>query len=357
MPGANERALEKAAGLPADALILDLEDAVAPDAKADGPRPGVRGGGVRPLRQARGGHPGQRRSAHPGTTTTSAAAAAGPAAVVVPKVDSADAVHAIEKGLEAGGAPTTRPSGRWSRRRSPCSTPRRWPSASERLTVLVMGTNDLAKELRAEHVPGRQPLARRAALALLAARATGKVILDGVYNDIKDAEGFEAECVQGRQMGFDGKTLIHPSQVEPCNRVFAPTDAEVERARAHHRRLRGGRGRGRGVVTVDGRMVENLHVEQARRTLASTSAIAALAADWSVPPPAAAGAEPAAPRQDARRGRPSAAILAHAPRYLAAVCRRWPRTGRCAGLATARRDLGRVDAGLDRGGQHAPGPA
>ena len=118
--------------------------------------------------------------------------------------------------------------------------------ASERLTVLVMGTNDLAKELQAEHVPGRQPLLAGLGLALLAARAAGKVILDGVYNDIRDAEGFEAECVQGRQLGFDGKTLIHPSQLEPCNRVFAPTDDEVERAAAHHRRVRGGRGRGPG---------------------------------------------------------------------------------------------------------------
>jgi citrate lyase beta subunit len=139
---------------------------------------------------------------------------------------------------------TTPASGRWSRRRSRCSTPRRSP-ASERLTVLVMGTNDLAKELHAEHVPGRQPLLTGLGLCLLAARATGKVILDGVYNDLDDAEGFEAECRQGRQMGFDGKTLIHPKQLEPCNRIFAPSDDEVERAR-DHRRLRGGRARGAG---------------------------------------------------------------------------------------------------------------
>ena len=99
-------------------------------------------------------------------------------------------------------------------------------AASERLAVLVMGTNDLAKELHAEHVPGRQPLLTGLSLCLLAARATGKVILDGVYNDIKDPEGFEAECVQGRQMGFDGKTLIHPSQLEPANQVFAPPRGE-----------------------------------------------------------------------------------------------------------------------------------
>ena len=149
--------------------------------------------------------------------------------------------------------------------------------ASERLTVLVMGTNDLAKELQAEHVPGRQPLLTGLGLSLLAARATGKVILDGVYNDIKDAAGFEAECVQGRQMGFDGKTLIHPSQLEPCNRVFAPTDDEVDRARRIIEAFEQAEADGRGVVTVDGRMVENLHVDQARRTLAVTAAIEGLA--------------------------------------------------------------------------------
>jgi citrate lyase subunit beta / citryl-CoA lyase len=125
-------------------------------------------------------------------------------------------------------------------------------------------------------MPGRAPLLGGLSLALLAARATGKVILDGVYNDIKDTEGFEAECVQGRQMGFDGKTLIHPSQVEPCNRVFAPTGDEVERAERIIAAFEEAEAEGRGVVTVDGRMVENLHVEQARRTLAVTSAIAAL---------------------------------------------------------------------------------
>jgi citrate lyase subunit beta/citryl-CoA lyase len=148
--------------------------------------------------------------------------------------------------------------------------------ASERLAVLVMGTNDLAKELQAEHVPGRQPLLAGLGLALLAARAAGKVIVDGVYNDIRDEAGFEAECVQGRQLGFDGKTLIHPSQLEPCNRVFAPTGDEVDRARRIIEAFEQAEAEGRGVVTVDGRMVENLHVEQARRTLALSSAIEAL---------------------------------------------------------------------------------
>ena len=149
-------------------------------------------------------------------------------------------------------------------------------AAAERLAVLVMGTNDLAKELQAEHVPGRQPLLGGLSLCLLAARATGKVILDGVYNDITDAEGFEAECRQGRELGFDGKTLIHPSQLEPCNRVFAPSAEEIAKAARIIEAFDEAQAEGRGVVTVDGRMVENLHVEQARRTLAQAEAIQAL---------------------------------------------------------------------------------
>jgi citrate lyase subunit beta / citryl-CoA lyase len=277
MPGANARALEKAESLPADALILDLEDAVAPDAKAEAR--------VRVCEAAASGRYGRREVAIRvnglGTPwhddDLRAAAAAGPAAVVVPKVDSADAVHAIEKALEAGGAPDG--TAIWAMVETPVAMlhAEEVARASERLTVLVMGTNDLAKELQAEHVPGRQPLLAGLGLALLAARATGRVILDGVYNDIKDADGFEAECVQGRQMGFDGKTLIHPSQLEPCNRVFAPTADEVDRARRIIEAFEQAEAEGRGVVTVDGRMVENLHVDQARRTLAVTAAIDALA--------------------------------------------------------------------------------
>ncbi|HKY65436.1 MAG TPA: CoA ester lyase [Acidimicrobiales bacterium] len=273
MPGANERALEKAAGLPADALILDLEDAVAPDAKADArervceaatsDRYGAREVAIRVNSAGTAWHDDDLR----------AAAAAAPDAVVVPKVDSAATVHAIEKALEAGGAPER--TAIWAMLETPVAMLRAEEicSASPRLTVLVMGTNDLAKELQAEHVPGRRPLLTGLGLALIAARATGRVILDGVYNDIKDAEGFEAECVQGRQMGFDGKTLIHPSQLEPCNRVFAPAAADVERSQRIIEAFEQAEADGRGVVTVDGRMIENLHVEQARRTLALHEAI------------------------------------------------------------------------------------
>src|SRR5204862_6692020 len=139
-------------------------------------------------------------------------------------------------------------------------------ASSERLTVLVMGTNDLAKELYAAPVPGRQPLLPGLGLALLAARATGKSILDGVYNDVQDAEGFLAECRQGREMGFDGKTLIHPGQVDGANAAYAPSEQEVEDARGVLQAWEDGRGS--GVVTYRGRMVENLHVDSARRTLA-----------------------------------------------------------------------------------------
>ncbi len=274
MPGANERALEKAAGLPADALILDLEDAVAPDAKAEARH--------RVCEAATSGRYGAREVAirvnSAGTAwhddDLRAVAEAGPAAVVVPKVDSAATVHHVEKALDAGGATATAV---WAMLETPVALLRAEEicSASERLTVLVMGTNDLAKELRAEHVPGRQPLLTGLGLALISARAAGKVILDGVYNDIKDAEGFEAECRQGRQMGFDGKTLIHPSQLEPCNRVFAPAASDVERSQRIIDAFEQAEADGRGVVTVDGRMIENLHVDQARRTLALVAAIAA----------------------------------------------------------------------------------
>jgi citrate lyase subunit beta/citryl-CoA lyase len=143
------------------------------------------------------------------------------------------------------------------------------------VAVLVMGTNDLAKELRAPIVAGRHPLVVHLATALLAAREAGKVILDGVYNDVKDLEGFTAECRQGMEMGFDGKTLIHPSQVEPANEVWAPSAADIDYAGRVIAAFDEAVADGRGVVTVDGRMIENLHVDNARRVLAVAAAIAA----------------------------------------------------------------------------------
>jgi citrate lyase subunit beta/citryl-CoA lyase len=275
MPGANERALEKAKTLPADALILDLEDAVAPDAKAAARK--------RVCDAVASGDYGQREIAVRvnGMDTPwhaddlRAAAEVGPAAVLVPKVNSAAEVHAIERALRAAPDHTAI----WVMIETPVAILHAEEIAREssRLTVLVLGTNDLAKELHAEQVPGRAPLLGALSLALLAARATGKVILDGVYNDVRDLAGFEAECLQGKQFGFDGKTLIHPSQLEPCNRIFAPSPEDVAQSRKIIDAFEEARREGRGVVTVDGRMIEHLHVDNARRVLALDSAIASLA--------------------------------------------------------------------------------
>ena len=276
MPGANERALEKAKAIPADALIFDLEDAVAPEAK---PAARERVGAA----AASGGY-GHRELAIRvngiGTIwyadDVRASAAAGPDAVVVPKVGSAAEVHAVEAALEAAGAHDRTMI--WGMLETPAAVlhAEEIAGASERLTVLVMGTNDLARELHAVAEPGRQPLLGGLQLCLLAARAAGKVLLDGVYNDVTEVSGFEAECRQARHLGFDGKTLIHPSQVEPCNRVFAPSDEELEAAGRIIGAFEEAERLGRGVVTVDGRMVESLHVAEARRTLAHAEAIARL---------------------------------------------------------------------------------
>jgi citrate lyase subunit beta/citryl-CoA lyase len=271
MPASNERALEKAKSLAVDALILDLEDAVAPDAK-DAARDNA-------CAAARSGAYGRREIAIRvngiGTqwhdADLRAACAAGPDAIVVPKVGSAQEVRDLVAAMESVGASDH--TALWAM----VETPRAMlhceeiAGASDRLTVLVMGTNDLAKELHAEHVPGRAPLLTGLSLCLLAARATGTVILDGVYNDVKDAEGFAAECVQGRQLGFDGKTLIHPGQVEVCNETFAPSPEAVAEAEGVLAAWEAGAGA--GVVTHNGRMVEALHVETAERVLAVHRAI------------------------------------------------------------------------------------
>lgn len=274
MPSSNARALEKAKGLACDGLILDLEDAVAPDAKPDAREAACAA--------AASGEYGHREVAIRvnGADTEwhdddlRAACAAGPAGIVVPKVASAAAVHALADALERYDAPDH--TALWAMVETPVAMlhAEEIAAASERLTVLVMGTNDLVKELYAAHVPGRAPLLTGLSLALLAARATGKAILDGVWNDVKDTDGFLAECRQGREMGFDGKTLIHPGQVEGANEVFAPSAEAVDDARGVLQAWE--EGAGSGVVTYRGRMVENLHVESARRTLSIHEAIQAL---------------------------------------------------------------------------------
>lgn len=279
MPSSNARALDKAKTLPCDALILDLEDAVAPDAK-EAARDAA-------CAAARSGEYGRReltiRINGIGTPwhddDLRAVAAAGPDAIVVPKVGSADEVRSLVGAMEAAGAPAR--TTLWAMVETPGAMLRveEIASASERLSVLVMGTNDLVKELYAEHVPGRQPLLAGLGLALLGARAAGKVILDGVYNDVKDTEGFLAECTQGRQLGFDGKTLVHPGQVAGANEAFAPSEQAVEEARGILQAWEDGKGS--GVVTYNGKMIENLHVESAQRVLTMHEAVTALEADAS----------------------------------------------------------------------------
>ncbi|MGY6499967.1 MAG: HpcH/HpaI aldolase/citrate lyase family protein [Acidimicrobiales bacterium] len=275
MPAANERALEKAKTIPADAVIFDLEDAVAPDSKAvarDQAAAAVSSGeyGRRELTIRCNG-----LDTPWGADDIAAAAAAGPAAVVIPKVSGAEALAEVARRLEAAGAPDHTKI--WAMVETPQAIfAVREIASFERVGVLVMGTNDLAKELRAQLVPGRAPLYPHLATSILAAREAGVVILDGVYNDVRDAEGFEVEARQGFEMGFDGKTLVHPSQVEPTNRIWAPSADEVETAGRIIEAFEAAEAEGKGVVTVDGRMIENLHVENARRTLAVAEAIAGL---------------------------------------------------------------------------------
>jgi len=275
MPGSNARALEKAKTIPADALILDLEDAVAPDAKQLA-REQV-------CAAATSGEYGYREiviringlDTPWGHDDLKAASVAQPDAILVPKIDGPSIIRQVESIMsQSGASPAIR---LWAM----LETPRGLlhaedvAGASSKLEVLVMGTNDIAKELKAAHHSGRGPLLTSLGLCLLAARAHRLTIVDGVYNDIKNIEGFEVECRQGVHMGFDGKTLIHPSQVEPCNRIFSPSEGELENARKIIAAFHEAEAAGKYVATVDGRMIEHLHVENARRAVAMSEAIAA----------------------------------------------------------------------------------
>ena len=278
MPGANTRALEKARTLAADALIFDLEDAVAPDAK-EAARANV-------VAAARSKVYGKREIAIRcnglatpwGKADAAAIATSGADAILVPKVESAADVAQVVALLDAAGAPASMAV--WVMMETPKGILRAEEIAGShpRLALFVMGTNDLVKDMRARHTPMRLPMVAALGIGMLAARAYGLTILDGVYNDIQDSEGFRAVCRQGLEMGFDGKTLIHPSQVEPCNEVFAPSSAELESAAKIVTAFRAAEAEGKGVVTVDGRMIENLHVEQAERALSLAAAIRELQA-------------------------------------------------------------------------------
>ena len=280
MPGSNARALEKARDLPADALILDLEDAVAPDAKEE-----ARAQVVAAVKE--GGY-GKREiiirvngmDTPWGMDDIKAAVAARPDAILVPKINSAEDVMRADKALSDAGADASLQL--WCMIETPLAILNiqavAAKAASTRMTVWVMGTNDIAKELRAAHTPDRVPMLASLGLSIIAARAYGIIALDGVYNDIKNEEGFAAVCEQGRDMGFDGKTLIHPSQVVPCNAIFSPDEETVAFARLTIAAFELPENKGKGVLKVDGRMVEILHAEIAKRTVAIADAIAELEA-------------------------------------------------------------------------------
>jgi citrate lyase subunit beta/citryl-CoA lyase len=271
MPGANARALEKARSLAADALILDLEDAVAPDAKGlarEQVGAAVKAGGY-----------GYRevviRVNGPdtpwGADDLAAAIDAGPDAILLPKVSRAADL--------AASAATIAKAGKKIALWAMMETPLAMLNAGEiagfgpPLTALVMGTNDLARETRARQTATRLPMLAWLSTCIAAARAHGVNIIDGVYNDFRDEAGFAAECEQGRDLGMDGKTLIHPAQIGPCNRAFSPDSDEVARARAIIAAFEMPENRGKGVITLDGRMVERLHRDMAVQLVAVADAI------------------------------------------------------------------------------------
>ncbi len=276
MPGSNARALEKAREITADVLILDLEDAVAPDAKAAAREQvcaAVKAGGYGRrelvIRVNGVGTPWF-------TEDLAAATEAKPQAILIPKVSAPETLHEVGgllNGLWADPAIAI-----WAMIETPLAIldveriARAARDPVTRLSCFVMGTNDLAKETRARFVPGRAPMLPWLTTAILAARAHGIDIVDGVYNDLKDEAGFRAECEQGRDLGFDGKTLIHPGQVAAANEIFAPDAAELARARAIIAAFDQPENADKGAIQLDGRMVERLHAQMAARTVSLAEA-------------------------------------------------------------------------------------
>jgi citrate lyase subunit beta/citryl-CoA lyase len=277
MPGANARAIEKARSLPVDGVILDLEDAVAPDAK-DAARAQV-------AEAVRAGGFGHREVmirlngietpwfAH----DFEAAIAARPDAILVPKISTPEQIEMIgTRLLDTHASHHVR---LWAMIETPAAIfdiralAAKAEDSESRLAGFVIGTNDLAKETRARIVPGRAPMLPWLSACVLAAHAYGIDVLDGVYNDIADTDGFLAECAQGRDLGFDGKTLIHPSQIAPCNAAFSPSEEEGAQARRIIEAFDRPENKGKGVVQIDGRMVERMHADIARRTVAIVEAI------------------------------------------------------------------------------------
>mgnify|MGYP006287371267 CR=1 FL=1 len=270
IPGSKDRALEKARTLPVDAIIFDLEDAVAADEKA----------GARDLlatRLAEGGYGARAQIVRINATDTvwgdddlAALAAVGPQAILLPKVGAADNVAALAARLDA--IPAAAQTEIWAMMETPAGILNAAEIArAPRMAGFVMGTNDLAKELGCT---GRAAMHTALQHCLLAARAAGIVCVDGVYNAFRDEAGLAAECAEGRAFGFDGKTLVHPAQVAAANAAFAPSEDEIALARRQIAAYEAAQARGEGVAVVDGRIVENLHVDTARATLAKAEAIA-----------------------------------------------------------------------------------
>ena len=279
MPGSNARALDKAKTLPVDGVILDLEDSVAPDAKEAARQQvvdAVKAGGFG-TREVFIRVNGVDTPWH--ADDLSAAAHAAPDVILVPKVSSSDTLELIgRRMLDMGTNHKTRV---WAMIETPLAIFNILEIAAAardsetRLAGFVMGTNDLAKDTRARLVPGRTPMLAWLSMCVAAARIHGIDILDGVYNDIGNSDGFAKECAQGVDLGFDGKTLIHPSQIEPCNTAFSPSPADVEQARKMIAAFELPENKSKGVVSIDGRMVERMHAEMARRTVMIADAIAA----------------------------------------------------------------------------------
>ena len=273
MPGSNARALEKGRTLAADGLILDLEDAVAPDAKEMarqqiGAALKAGGYGARELIVRVNG-----LESPWGYDDIVAAAGFGADAILLPKVESAGAVHQAETIMEASGAPQALSI--WCMMETPLGMlhAEEIAEASRRVGALVMGTSDLAKDLYAAHTRDRLPMITALGLCMLAARAAGVAILDGVHLDLADDEGFAYSCRQGKELGFDGKTLIHPKTIDVANEVFGPSAEEVEWSRTIIAAHAEAEKEGKGIVVVDGKLIENLHVLNAERVVAMAEAI------------------------------------------------------------------------------------
>ena len=274
MPGSNARALEKARTLPVDAIIIDLEDAVAPEAKETARAAvvaTVTAGGYMPRELVLRVNPIDTAWGHADLAT---AASLPIDAVLLPKVENAERVRVTLDLLDALGAPPE--LSLWCMIETPLGVlaSAEIAAASPRIGALVLGTSDLANDLHARPARDRLPLLTALGLVLLAARAHGRAVLDGVHLDLADAEGFAAVCRQGRELGFDGKTLIHPDQIAPANAIFAPSGEELAHAERLTAAYAEANAAGKGAARFEGRLIEALHVDEAQRTLALAAAIA-----------------------------------------------------------------------------------